>query len=240
MTGTPRAALAQRGATLIETVVVLPVLLLMVLAIVQAALLFYARSVLTYASAQAARAGAVAQASPTAMAEALRRAMAVYYGGGRSAAELAASALRAQADLRLGAVRIEVLAPTLQSFADYNSPLLQARYATKRRVIPNSALEELACPRERPLCPSDPRRNSSGQTLQDANLLKIRVTYGVPAAKQVPMAGRLYVLALRTWPGAQADAFVWALLAAGRIPIVVHTVVRMQSDAVESDATAAR
>lgn len=236
--GRTPARSGQRGATLVEAAVVLPLLLFMALAIVQAALLFYARSVLTFATAEAARAGAVAHGDPGAMAAALRRAMLVYYGGGRSAAEVLASSLRAQADLHAMALRIEVLSPTAASFADYNSPERQRHWATAQRVIPNSALDELSCPRDRPACNADPTRNASGQTLADANLLKLRVTYGVPPGKQVPLAGKLYVQALRLGLWSQPDTFVWGLLAAGRIPVVTHTVVRMQSDGFESMSTA--
>lgn len=223
----------QRGATLVEATVVLPLLLLMALSIVQAALLFYARSVLTFATAEAARAGAVAHADPAVMAAALRRAMLVYYGGGRDAAEVLASAVRAQADLHAMALRIEVLSPTAASFADYNSPQRQRHWGTATRVIPNSALDELGCPRDRPACNADPTRNASGQTLADANLLKLRITFGVPPGKQVPVAGKLYVQALRLGLWSQPDAFVLGLLAAGRIPVVTHTVIRMQSDGFE-------
>lgn len=230
----------QRGSTLVEATLALPLLLLMALAIVQAALLFYARSVLTYATTEAARAGAVAHADPTVMEAAVRRAMVVYYGGGRTTAELTESLLRAQFDLRAHALRIEVLSPTTQSFADYNSPERQHHWKRAQRVIPNSALEVLSCPRDRPGCAADPARNQSGQTLADANLLKIRVTYGIPAAKQVPVVGPLMVRALRWGAWREWDAFEAALLVQGRIPIVTHTVMRMQSDVFESAAVMPR
>lgn len=238
MRGRRRAA--QCGATLVETVLVMPAMLLLVLATVQVALLFHARSVLTFATAEAARAGALAHAEPAVMLAAVRRAMVVYYGGGRTTAELTESLLRAQLDLRAHALRIEVLSPTTQSFVDYNSPERQRFWKTAQRVIPNSALEELTCPRDRPGCAADPARNQSGQTLADANLLKIRVTYGVPAAKQMPVVGQLMVRALRWGVWREWDTFEAALLAQGRIPIVTHTVMRMQSDVFESSVVAPR
>ncbi len=131
------------------------------------------------------------------MTTAFTRGMVGYYGGGTSLAELTQAQGRAAADLAQANVRIEVLSPTIESFDDYNSPALQAQLNTgNARVIPNDNLGFIRCPRDVPGCNSDPNTNSSGQTLADANLLKIRVTYGIPQEKQMPMVGRFYTWAL--------------------------------------------
>lgn len=223
-----------RGATLAEFIVVVPTLLMMVMAVLQAAFAFHAKSQLNYATLEAARAGAVNNASLASMALAFNKAMVGYYGGGTAQADLVRSYGRAAADLVAANVRIEVLSPTVESFEDYNSPALQAQLRTGRaRVIPNDNLGFIRCPRDVPGCAADPRTNRSGQTLADANLLKIRVTYGIPREKQMPLVGRFYTWALDRMNPADADAFRRNLVRNGRIPLVAHAAVRMMSPAIE-------
>lgn len=228
-----RAPSPQRGATLVEFIVIAPTLLTMALAMMQIAFVFHAKSNLNYATFEAARAGAIHHARPEAMNTAFSRAMIAYYGGGRSTAELAASHARALADLP-GALRIEILSPTRESFDDYHSPRSARMLEVARRVIPNSHLALLECPADRPSCAHDPASNRSGQTLRDANLLKLRVTFGIPRAKQIPLAGRFFSWAVATMYPDHPDTFRRGLLAEGRIPVVSHVTVRMQSDAIEN------
>ena len=155
-----------------------------------------------------------------------------YYGGGTSTAQLAASYAKAAADS--ASVRIEILSPTKESFDDYHSPGLAARLNTSSRAIPNSNIAFIKCPMDVPGCNSDPKTNQSGQTLLDANLLKIRITYGIPQNKQIPLAGRFMNWALSVLNSGDPDAFRQGLVAAGRIPVVTATVMRMQSPALEN------
>lgn len=229
---------SQRGAGLVESTIVLPTLLLLVLGMWQAALGYQAKSSVNYATFEAARAGAVNNASLTSITTAFQKAMLSYYGGGTSTSELLDTLDRVKKDLGSTALRIEVLSPTKESFDDYNSPALKAKYKTDEPVIPNVGLDELSCPRDVPGCASDPKSNTSGQTLQDANLLKLRITYGIPKEKQMPFVGRVYTWALGKLKAGEGDAFKQGLIDAGRIPIVSHVVVRMQSDAIRNSAMA--
>lgn len=229
-------ARGQRGASIVETMLVLPTLLFLVLAIWQAALGYHAKTSLNYAAFEAARAGSVANAKLASIHAAFQKAMLPYYGGGRTLAELADTAVKAAKDLDAAGLRIEIISPTPESFSDYNSPALQAALQTGEPVLPNVGLDELSCPRDVPACKSDPKTNASGQTLLDANLLKLRVTYGIPPSKQMPMLGKFYTWALGKLGAAGGDAFKQALINAGRIPVVSHAVVRMQSDAIRNSA----
>src|SRR5690606_18790237 len=92
----------------------------------------------------------------------------------------------------------------------------------------------LDCPIDRPGCPSNPAANASGQTLHDANLLKLRITYGIPVQRQIPLAGPFMARALALLDPSDGDAFRAGLIADGRIPVVAHTVMRMQSPAIEA------
>lgn len=248
----------QRGAGLVETIVVLPTLLLVIMCIWQAALVYRAKSAVNYAALEAARAGSVDNATVSSIQTAFRKALIPYYGGGRTYRELETTLERMLRDIddpeRSELLsRIEILSPTQESFTDYQSAAAQtalneAAERTARRertsaparitepVIPNVGLDQLSCPRDVPACNNDPQRNQSGQTLLDANLLKLRITYGIPPSKQMPLAGRLYTWALARLGSGADDAFVQTLLQTRRIPIVVHTTVRMQSDAIRNSA----
>lgn len=224
--------LTQSGATLVEFVIVVPTVLFMLMNLIQYGLLYHAKSQLNYATFEAARAGTVSNANPAAIRTAFTRAMTGYYGGGTSTAQLATSYAKAAADS--AAIRIEILSPTRESFDDYYSPALAVRLKTSSRVIPNINIAFISCPMDRPGCAADPKSNASGQTLLDANLLKIRITYGIPQKKQIPLAGRFMNWALSVLNSGDTDAFRAGLVAAGRIPVVAATVMRMQSPAIEN------
>jgi hypothetical protein len=248
----------QRGAGLVETIVVLPLLLLVITCIWQAALVYRAKSALNYAALEAARAGSVDHARSDSIQTAFRKAMIPYYGGGRSYRELGDTMtrmLRNIDDVERSELlaHIEILSPTQESFTDYQSAaardaLNEAAAREARRegrgvparitelVIPNVALDRLSCPRDNSGCNNDPQRNASGQTLLDANLLKLRITYGIPPSKQMPLAGRFYTWALARMGTGVNDAFMQTLIQTRRIPVIVHTTVRMQSDAIRNTA----
>ncbi len=227
-----RSRLDQRGATLVEFVVVVPTVLFLLMNLIQYGLLYHAKSQLNYAAFEAARAGTTQNANPGAIRAAFTRAMTGYHGGGASTSQLAASYAKAAAENPY--VRIEILSPTQESFDDYASPALAAKLKTSSRVIPNTNLAFIQCPIDVPGCNNDPVSNQSGQTLADANLLKLRITYGIPERKQIPLAGRFMNWALDFFSGSDSDAFRVGLIKAGRIPVVTHTVMRMQSPAIEN------
>jgi hypothetical protein len=228
----PFVSCPQRGATLVEFVVVVPTVLFLLMNLIQYGLLYHTKSQLNYAAFEAARAGTTQNANPIEIRKAFTRAMTGYHGGGTSTAQLATSYAKAVAENPY--VRIEILSPTKESFDDYHSPELASKLKTASRVIPNSNLAFIQCPVDNAGCNNDPKTNASGQTLADANLLKLRITYGVPERKQIPLAGRFMNWALGVLNSGDPDAFRQGLVAAKRIPVVTHTVMRMQSPAIEN------
>jgi hypothetical protein len=215
-----KGPLRQRGAAMVEFAVVGPVVTLLGLGSLQYGLMFFAKNQLNHAAFMAARAGTTEHADKGKMAQALTRALVPMYGGGGNTTELAASYARALADVT-AYTRIEILNPTKESFDDWNSNRLQARYG--RRAIPNAHLAEAN--------PGDIRANS-GQNLQDANLLKLRITYGYEP--KVPLMGGIYAKYI-AWLDTGGDAFNTGLIAARRIPMVTHVTLLMQSDALEDN-----
>jgi Flp pilus assembly protein TadG len=215
--------LRQRGSAMIEFAVVGPLIAMLGLGLLQYGMLFFAKNQINYATFMAGREGSVAHADLGAVRQAYARALAPLYGGGENPAEVAEAVGKAGADTADN-VRIELLNPTKESFNDWNDPALQTLLKTGgRRAIPNSALATKAVE----------VRTSSGQSLQDANLLKLKITHGY--LPKVPFVSKLYLTYLK-WLDPHNDAFFSKLVDAGRIPVVTHVTVEMQSDAIESDA----
>lgn len=216
------AARKDRGSAMTEFVVVGPVISLLGLAMLQYGLLFFAKNQINHASFMAARAGSVGNANLDSVQRAYASALIPLYGGGETAAEMAESLAKANADLA-GHVRIELLNPTKESFEDWNAPARQTALGTgSKKVIPNSHQS----------FKDQQVGSASGQTIQDANLIKLRVTQGY--MPKVPIVASIYRVYLK-WLDPKSDSFHSELVADGRIPIVTSVVLQMQSDAIEGD-----
>lgn len=145
---------SQRGASMIETIVVLPVLFLVGAGILHVALIAQAKSNLEYAALMAAR---IASSTPNFGIEA----------GGLGALEEEIRTRMEASDPRNGEypglVRVCILRPTDAAFSDFGrNDIVPGSVA-----IPNDNLPFLS-------------RNLGGQsnmTIQDANLLHLRVSY---------------------------------------------------------------
>ncbi len=231
-----------------EYLIILPVLLLLILGIVQFALIYQAKTTVNQAAFEAARAGAVNNARRSAIQAAFARGMAPLYtgrlGDGDDPLDVGDSLTRNRAvqrardrvrdelpetvdDLDSAFVCIERINPTEAAFRDFASP------ATDNMIPSDHLLWRVATPGP-----------ASQLSIQDANLLKIRVTYCYPMI--VPLVGRtISSLMLNTYRDprtGEADdvsgivdaggSFRRRCWAAQRIPIVGSAVVRMQTPAV--------
>ena len=224
----PRSALAadhgQRGASMIEFTIVGPLITMLGLTVLQYSMLFFAKGQINHAGFMAAREGAMTHASLSSVHDAYLRALVPLYGGGQTPTELASSLAKASADLGAsgeGNVQIELLNPTSESFADWNDPALQqALNSGGKRVIPNAGQA----------FKTQSVGATSGQTIQEANILKLRITQGY--LPKVPFVSKIYTTYLK-WLDPHTDAFHTKLVSDGRIPIVTSVTLHMQSDAVE-------
>jgi hypothetical protein len=233
---------------MLEFVIVAPVMLLLILGALQFAFLYHAKITLNYAAFQAARAGAVANARFDAIAHGFASGMAPLRTNidAKEAKELPLSA---------GTVtltRIQKLNQARQRFIQD----VDDDYVCIQRINPTAAsfLDSYADTDAdgNPVIPNDnliyrnPKSGSSGLSIQDANLLKLRITYCHPMI--VPFANRVIAsLALATEPNAPGNwsdppgsgTFRRACLEADsaqnqgqpRLPIVAQAIVRMQSPA---------
>lgn len=218
MSGRPR----ERGFAAVESLLAVPVLLFVGLGAVQWALVHQARLALNLALHEAARAGSVLHAQPDAIRDGLARGLMPWLHGATDAAGHAQGLVRsrahvAEAEAR-GWLRLERQSPTGASFADWAEPARDAfgEPIDGVREIPNDDLVHRAT-RAVPAGGiagtrrGEPIGAASGQTLADANLLRLRMTYGVPLS--VPVAGRLTAWALRAWHGCEvAAARTWGVL----------------------------
>lgn len=217
-------AIAQRGATLAEFLVVAPVLLAIGGGTLQTGLLYHGKTTLNYAAFEAARAGAVHHARIGPMREELGTRLAPLQGGtGERASALAAIAKsrRAVDDPVTGRfTRIEIRNPTVEAFDGWAVTSVE----TGRRVIPNSHLR---------LRDADGGTEiRAGVSLKDANLLRIEVTHGVEL--KVPFVGWLVGEAMERLDPGHADYY-----RAGLFPLTSVATVRMQSEAWADDIVAA-
>ena len=219
----------QQGASLVEFLIAAPVLLMVGLGTLQAGMLYHSKTVVNYATFEAARVGATNHAMPEPMKKELGLRLAPLYGGDgtmkMAAQAMARSAVEVESPINLdGSVAptpdIKILNPTLESFDKWGVASLEV---SDRTAIPNSHLKH------------QPNKSdgegTAAMTLADANLLKIQVTYGVEL--KIPFINRLILASLRGLEdiASDPDPVKQAYYLAGRIPITSTATVRMQSEA---------
>ena len=210
---------AQSGLAMVEFVVVGPIIAVIGLGIIQYALLFFAKSQINHASFMAARAGSVGHANLGTIEQEYEKALIPLYGGGTNPAELAESAARART--AAAASDVVILNPTRESFDAYNEPSLQAKYNTQSlRVIPNARLA----------FKTPAVTGASGQTIQDANLLKLRIIHSYKPT--IPLARTIFSAYLKATDPRDNAAYTRIVQDNG-IPVVTHVTLHMQSDAIE-------
>ena len=209
------------GTATLEMIIVFPVLLLLGLGVIQISLIFRAKGALDYAVLEAARAGSVAYASPGAVRDGLATGLVPLLGGAVDVKDYARARGMSRVELArgeaLGWLRIRQVNPTSESFADWGLG------RSGSREIPNDNLSF------RPTTIG----STSGQTIHDSNLLKLKVTYGVPL--YVPLVGRLIARTLMMMD--PANIILYTAEPHPRVPVVASATVRMQSPPRESEWT---
>jgi len=183
------------GQAATEFIIVLPVLLLIILAALQLGLLYRAKSTLNLATFQAARTGALHYGREAEMQVELANGLAGLYAAGTGWDDLMSGRQRASAAVASYA-RLTVVNPPRELHA--------SRISNLRLKYQNGY--------------------QNGLSMQDLNVLKIRVVYCHPL--QVPFIATT----LRTLLMAQYSGFEQQCLAAGRMPLASSAVVRMQTD----------
>lgn len=225
---------AQRGASLIEFVIVFPVAAVFVLGLIQAGFMYMAKINVNHATFMAARAGALHQANPAIIRAALLRGLSPFYQDSGVASDperlMRASAAAMLDNAMPWRPDVAVLSPSAEAFQDFGvrDPVRRVTY------IPNDNLES------RNQAVVGPR---SGLNIRDANLLKIRVVYGyelkVPlmagVLRRVMCSGNSGVAGFGNvgWFQAIAPASPHCLryYMNGRVPIESYAIIEMQTRA---------
>jgi TadE-like protein len=246
----------QLGVSMFETVLAIPILLFLGLGVLQWMLVFQARYALTSAVQDAARAGSVGFAQEQAILSGFARGLVPYLYGATDIASYQANLLRANLHIQfaqgLGFSRLRMLSPTTESFADWARPARDAHgdLIAGMQEIPNDNLSGLIS-KQTPINGASSTRlgyavgASSRQSLSDANILKLELTYGVPLT--VPFVGRITVAVLKTLNGcsgstpAAACSFYDSIDENGqlvaRLPVLISSQIRMQTPARKSGYT---
>ncbi|WP_416394978.1 polymorphic toxin-type HINT domain-containing protein [Allohahella sp. A8] len=207
-----------RGAGVIEFWVACLALLPLVLGGTQAALVYNAKTILNQATFEAARIGAVQHGVPAPMQEELARRMASLYGPTQDHTSFTQAYAKALVDIntpalpgqRIGSgTQLRVLNPTQEAFQDFGSEI------DGQKQIPNHHLK---------------RRGTevgsrSKVNIQDANLLKIEVTYGYKLS--VPIIAPLIGAVMQVADPANANFYKADPV---RLPIKASALVRMHSN----------
>lgn len=200
-----------KGASLVETVVAFPILLFILSIILQLGLIWHAKFAVSHAANVATRQASLNHGSNTAIRDGLVYGLLPLVGKTESVKELTTGLFRSGAEitqgLAMGWIRWEVLSPTRQSFVDWGEPadrVLSDGAGPGEIEIPAAALPAISQrrqPKSGVLTRLDglPVGSASGQTLIDANNLKIYFQIGIPL--RLPVAGKLLAKTLALWHG---------------------------------------
>ena len=171
MLASSRSAFRSRGQAMIEFVIIIPVLLLLIFGAVQIAFIYSAKTTLNYATFQAARVGATNHATYSALRRGLIRGMAPLFTN----------------NARLDDVRSDIEAGIDSGGTRRDAVSEVDTYTRIIRINPTSTMLDVGgfgrvADDGNVAIPNDnlmyrPASTVDGATIQDANLLKIRVQY---------------------------------------------------------------
>lgn len=240
----------EKGVSITEFIIVAPLILFLSLIGIQYGLIYNAKLNLTYAAYEASRAGAIYNADPARIQDAFFKGLVPYFassgiflpgdthisspfssgplkGNNPNLIKIAANGKILKETIQRSEsafIHIHMVNPSKASFDDWNDPTLAQAYKIKNRVnariIPNEDLDQK----------DNTVKPKSKQSIQDANVLKLRFVYGYEP--RIPLMKNLFS-AITAFFGSDRDAASIRILAAGRIPIVVDTSAQMLSPAIE-------
>lgn len=199
------------GMSIVESLLALPVLLFVGFVIVQIGLLWHAKFAVSHAALVAARHASLHHGSNTAVRDGVVQGLFPLMGRAKSVSEISGAIFKSGAEvtqgIAMGWIQWEILSPTRQSFSDWGAPgdpILSPGVSLGDIEIPAHGVAGLAT-RKRPasgvaeMIQGLPVGVRSGQTLLEANNLKLHLKVGIPL--QMPLAGPLIARVLGLWSG---------------------------------------
>jgi TadE-like protein len=226
----------QTGVSTTEFVIVSPIAILFTLATIQAGFAYMAKSQVNHATFMAARHGATKNANQAEIQTNLIKSLIPFYQDSFESNELIRIS-KAYAKANLDSVlnlKVERLSPNKEAFDTYG-----ISKPGGGRYIPNNNLEYRN---------PEPIR-SARVSIHDANILRIKVTYGYDI--KVPLMGAVIKRVMCPFLSADSDIKAWskpslipmgsaadcAYFMRGKIPIVSFATVQMQTDPIEDSAS---
>jgi len=204
-----RAMRGGRGQAMTEYIIVFPVMLVLIFGTLQFALLYQAKIQLNYAAFEAARSGALNNAKRWSLDVGVVRGLAPLHthGKGRNWLRWARSKVWDQINANPPLIDVEILNPSDAAFTSHGID------EDGETVIPNDNLMYRD---------SRPKGNPpTSISIQDANLLKIRVLYCVEM--QVPFVNRMINALLRVGTPPPAPATPSGTVATGQLSAWTNT-----------------
>lgn len=195
-----------KGMVFVESLVVMPLLLLLMLGIIQYTLIYVAKTSLDHATFMAARNAAIEQGSQQSLMHALTSSMLPPFSAGGESQKSVYNKVRSELEQNS---KINIVNPTWEAFQDHGVSV-----ALKNIEIPNDRLHV----RDANI------GHLSHVNVQDANLLKIHVVYGYPL--KIPFVNHIIVKFVGLF---MKKSQYKVYLAEQRLPILSTAIVRMQS-----------
>jgi uncharacterized protein len=210
VTGEINASTPPRGSALIEAAIAIPMFLFLILLIVQLGILWHAKFAVSHAALISVRQASLHHGGDAAIRDGLVVGLLPLAGKTQDMKELPTGLFRSGAEITMGLsmgwIRWEVLSPTRQSFLDWGQPVDRLLNPTSVGdiEIPGQALPSIAQrlqPKSGVLTRLEglPVGNASGQTLIDANNLKVYFQIGIPL--RLPVVGKLIAKTLALFQG---------------------------------------
>lgn len=236
----------QSGQSMTEFIIITPVMFLLVFGVLQFGLLYQAKTTLNYATFEAARAGALNNAQVIPMQNAFARAMAAMYYIDIDEASGIELGSQSKNVVRTAEARNRVRAE-IRGDEDTDMPAM-AEFVV---INPNEDVFSNHGVNENGKCyiPNDNLMYRDSQVrgdvnIQDANLLKIRVTYCYPL--HVPFVNKMLTSILLNMPDAMCpycvgtfssgDSIERTCLLHDRFPLNAQAIVRMQTPATMAES----
>ena len=166
-----------RGVAATEFLIVFPALVFVLFGVIQWALIYQARATLNHATLLAARSGALHGGSKAEMRKGLAAGLAPLFASEATMAGYLTARGKAFTEISVfNLASIDVVNPTAQALADFGRPKLDGTAGTE---LPNDTLNYR----------NTSAGGSSGVSIQDANILHVRITYCYRMI--VPVVGRM-------------------------------------------------
>jgi TadE-like protein len=171
---------SQRGQSMVEFLVIYPALIFLLFGVIQWSLVYQARATLNHAALLAARSGAIHNGDRGEMKKALAAGLTPLFASEASDSGYLAARAKALAEISVADLAsFEIVNPTAAAFTDFGAPRLDQAGSPSDREIPNDTLTYR----------NTSAGAASGVSVQDANILHLRVSYCYRLI--VPVVGRM-------------------------------------------------